>query len=43
MPPNLAGRDIQIKEATNGAGLLAFLFHDIREPLKQTRQNQPTM
>jgi len=36
-------RDIQIKEATNRAGLLSFLFHDIREPLKQTRQNQPTM
>jgi len=35
--------DIQIKEATNRAGLLSFLFHDIREPLKQTRQNQPTM
>jgi hypothetical protein len=36
-------RDIQIKEATNRAGLLSFLFHEIREPLKQTRQNQPTM
>jgi hypothetical protein len=24
-------------------GLLAFLFHEIREPLKLTSQNQPAM
>jgi hypothetical protein len=35
-PVHLAGHQLE-------QGLLAFLFHEIREPLKLTTQNQPAM